>query len=83
MTHPVLSMLPDEVRALHFEQEVDRLDKDLSIEKKKAAVVRDMSILLDLQDVGRSVALRSTAPAKGGRASTPRIHHGEPQRTRR
>ncbi len=83
MTHPILSMLPDEVRALHFEVEVDRLDRHLTVEKKRAAVVADMSILLDLEDVERSVALRATAPSKASRASTPRIHRGDPQRTRR
>jgi hypothetical protein len=82
VTHPILSMLPDEVRALHFEAEVDRLDEHLSVEKQRAAIVRDMSILLDLEDVGRSVALRSTAKSKASSTSRSRIHR-EPQRTRR
>jgi hypothetical protein len=74
-------MLPDEVRALHFEEEVDRLDKHLTVEKQRAAVVRDMSILLDLEDVGRSVALRSTAKSKASSASSSRILRGEAHRT--
>jgi len=76
-------MLPDELRNLYFEQEVAQLSRDLSTEKKKAAITRDMSILLDLEDVGRSVALRATASPKASSASTLRRHRGEPQRTRR
>ena len=82
MTHPILSMLPDDARNLYFEQELADLDRDLSIEKQKANVVRDMSILLDLKDVARSVALRATAPSKASRVSSPRIHRGDPQRRR-
>jgi hypothetical protein len=80
VTHPILSMLPEEIRALHFDAEVDRIDKHLCVEKKGAAIVADMRILLDLEDVARSVALCSTAKPKASRASTPRIHRREPQR---
>jgi len=36
MTHPILSMLPDDARNSHFEEEVDRLSRDLREEEVKA-----------------------------------------------
>jgi hypothetical protein len=83
LSRETLGMLPDELRNVYFEQEVAQLSRDLSTEKKKAAITRDMSILLDLEDVGRSVALRSTASSKASLASSPRVFRGEPQGTRR
>jgi hypothetical protein len=38
MTHPILSMLPDDARNSHFEEEVDRLSRDLREEEVKARV---------------------------------------------
>ena len=72
MTHPILSMLPDEVRALHFEEDLADFSRRLSTEQKKANVARDMSILLDLKDLALDKALRATAPSKASTASTPR-----------
>jgi hypothetical protein len=75
-------MLPDDVRLLHFEEELDDFRRRLIIEKKKANVARDMSILLDLKDVGDSIALRSTRQSKASTASTSRhssSHRGEPR----
>jgi hypothetical protein len=40
MTHRILSMLPDEVRALHFEEEVDALSRQIEAEKVKGRISR-------------------------------------------
>ena len=39
MTHEILSMLPDELRNLHFEEELDRLSRDLRAEEIRARLV--------------------------------------------
>lgn len=83
MTHSILSMLPDEVRALHFEEEVNQLSKCLAVEQKKAEVVSLLNLMYDLRDLAPSVAPRSAAPSKASRASSPRIYRAQPLRTRR
>ena len=86
MTHPILSMLPDEATALHFEGDIADFSRRLSIEKKKAELVGLMSVLLDIKDLALDKALRATAPSKASSASTLRhssrslrIHRGEPR----
>jgi hypothetical protein len=63
MTHPILSMLPEEVRALHFEEEVDALSRQLRREKVGDSLsVRSTLIALSLDK-----RLRQPAPAKASR----------------
>jgi hypothetical protein len=75
-------MLPEEVRATHFEEEVEQLDKRLSAQEKAAEVVGLLNLMHDLQDVGRSLAPRSAAPSKASRLSSQRFR-GDPQRVHR
>jgi hypothetical protein len=67
--HPILNTLPGtgEAQLFSLDQEIDQLSRNLSLERRKANVVRDISLIRDLQDLERSVALRSTAPAKASR----------------
>jgi hypothetical protein len=66
MRHPILDTIPGtgEASAFYIDQEIEQLSRNLRTEKQKANVVRDMSILLDLQNVGRSISLRATRRSK-------------------
>ena len=64
MTHPILSMLPDEARNLYLDQEIAEFEKRLSVERRSAKVGKLINVYQDLSDVGRSVALRSTRRSK-------------------
>ncbi len=58
MSHPILSELPYESQSRSFEEEVASLERHLSTESKRAALVRLGNVLLDLKDLGDSVPLR-------------------------
>jgi hypothetical protein len=66
MRHPILNTVPGTGEAALFslDEQVDRLSRNLSLERRKANVVRDMNLILDLKDVENSVALRSTRKAE-------------------
>ncbi len=63
MTHPILSMLPDDARNSHFEEEVDRLSRDLREEEVKAR--------LNVSREHKLTALPARTRAAVVRASTP------------
>jgi hypothetical protein len=57
MRHPILDTVPGtgEASAFYIDQEIDQLSRNLSVEKKKANVVRDMSLLNDLAALDRQL----------------------------
>jgi len=81
----ILNTLPGtgEAQLFSLDQEIDLLSRNLSLERRKANVVRDISLILDLKDLENSMALRSTAQPKRSSASSPRTNRGMAQRTRR
>lgn len=54
--HPtILDALPGEAQMFYLDQEVDQLSRNLSTEKRKANIVRDMSLLNDLAALDREL----------------------------
>ena len=83
MTHPILSMLPDEVRNLHFEEEVDALSRQISLEKVKDQIgVKTTRVIKALSARPRSAAQskRSGPPATFRPDPTPPASYKRPQR---
>ncbi len=75
----ILSLLPEELRALHFEEEVDALSRQIRIEEIRGR----LSVLRERKRTVLPARTRSAAPSARGSASGSRIHHDDPQRSRR
>ena len=60
MTHPILSMLPGEARASHFEEELAAESRRLVIEEKKGEIITLYSLALDLHELEQSRELKAT-----------------------
>lgn len=61
MSREILSLLPEELRALHFEEEVDALSRQIEAEKVKGR----MSALKDKKSQAPPARSRSALSAKG------------------
>jgi hypothetical protein len=61
VTHPILSMLPEEVRATHFEEEVDALSRQIEAETAKGRI----SALKDKKSQVLPARSRAATSAKG------------------
>jgi hypothetical protein len=79
VSRDILSMLPDELRNLHFEEELDRLSRDIRIEQIRG----QLSVLKERKRLALPARTAVPPKAKASSASGSRIYRGDPQRTRR